>query len=65
MELADNYQYAEDPVTGTEVKNLYTDNVDASFNSDYQLKTILSRKTGKEHSHLPELKKKELSVKTL
>lgn len=44
MELADNYQYAEDPVTGTEVKNLYTDNEDASFNSDYQLKTILSRK---------------------
>lgn len=35
--------YDKDPVTGTDVDNLYTDNAEAKFNSDYMLESVLSR----------------------
>ncbi len=36
-------RYEADPVTGTAVGNLYTDQADPVFNSDTQLSTVLSR----------------------
>lgn len=36
-------QYREDPVTGTDVVNLYTDNEDDAFDSDRELGSVLSR----------------------
>ena len=41
--VAADIRYAEDPVTGKEVKNLYSDNTDLSLNSDSQLGSILHR----------------------
>lgn len=43
MNLSDTIKYENDPVTGTKVENLYTDNEDKYWNSDYHLQTILSR----------------------
>lgn len=44
----DDIQYREDPVTGTEVINLYTDNEDGTFDSDAELGSVLSRKNFEE-----------------
>lgn len=41
--IASDIRYAEDPVTGNEVKNLYTDNANADYNCDTQLGSILHR----------------------
>ncbi len=43
MNVASTIQYDTDEVTGTEVKNLYTDNENTAFNSDTELGSILSR----------------------
>lgn len=41
--VAEDIAYAADPVTGEKVANLYTDNADATLNSDYELGSVLSR----------------------
>lgn len=43
LNLPDIITFESDPVTGTTVENLYTDNDDENFNSDTQLGSILSR----------------------
>ena len=44
MNVKETIQFDTDPVTGNEVKNLYTDNEDPNFDSDTDLKTLLSRR---------------------
>lgn len=41
--LAEDVRIEKDPVTGTKVENLYTDNEDENFDSDTHLSTLLSR----------------------
>ena len=41
--VASDIRYTNDPITGTEIKNLYSDNADVTQNSDAQLGTILHR----------------------
>lgn len=41
--IAGDIRYAEDPVTGKEVKNLYSDNEDIRLNADTQLGSIMHR----------------------
>lgn len=43
MNLPENIQYSEDPVTGTTVENLFTDNENPLLDSDYDLHSELSR----------------------
>ncbi len=43
VQLDEGIQYETDPVTDTEVTNLFTDNENEYFNSDYRLKKTLSR----------------------
>lgn len=42
-EITEDIVYDTDPVTGTKVKNLYTDNEDVTQNVDWQLQSQLSR----------------------
>ena len=41
--IVGDIRYTEDPVTGKEIKNLYSDNADVSLNSDTQLGSIMHR----------------------
>lgn len=41
--VASDIHYDKDPVTGKEIKNLYSDNTDATLNSDTQLASIMHR----------------------
>ena len=41
--IAGDIRYNEDPLTGNEVKNLYSDNEDVSMNSDAQLASVMHR----------------------
>ena len=43
MNLADTIKFEKDPVSNNEVKNLYTDNENKYWNSDYHLQSVLSR----------------------
>lgn len=43
LNLSEKVTFEKDPVTGTMVKNLYSDNTDEHLNSDYHLKTLMSR----------------------
>jgi len=54
--------YEKDPLTGTEVKNLYTDNKDPYLDSDFHLQTTLSRDDfGGTFPKAPEAKDYQLS----
>lgn len=41
--VTSDIRYEKDPVTDNKVENLYTDNADETQNSDYELKSVLSR----------------------
>ena len=41
--IASNIRYDKDPITGKEIKNLYTDNADPTQDSDYQLASVMHR----------------------
>lgn len=43
LNLDEDIRFDKDPVTGQEVKNVFTDNADPMMDSDYHLQSVLSR----------------------